>query len=138
MVSQRKRPFEKGPPSDRIFGFVFACVFAILGAISMLRGGALSLYLFAFSALTLAVALGRPMWLAPLNRLWMRFGELLHRLVSPVVLGVIFFGVIAPFALVMKLFGRDSMRRRHDPEATSYWIARDPAGPDSESFRDQF
>jgi hypothetical protein len=68
----------------------------------------------------------------------MAFGEVLHRVVSPLVLGVIFFAVFTPFGLVMRWSGRDSMKRRCEPQARSYWIRRDPPGPPPESLRDQF
>jgi len=125
-------------PSNRSFGMLFAAVFAIAGAVSLWRGGALYPWLFGLSALTLAVTLVVPEALAPFNRLWMRFGELLHRLVSPVMVGAIFYGVIMPFALVMRLAKRDALRLKFDPAAKSYWIAREPPGPDAESFNNQF
>ncbi len=133
-------PYSNTPPlpSNRSFGMLFAVVFAAAGGVSLWRSGALYPWLFGLSALTLAVTLVVPDALAPLNRLWMRFGELLHRLVSPVMVGAIFYGVITPFALVMRLAKRDALRLKFDPAAKSYWIAREPPGPDAESFNNQF
>ena len=125
-------------PSNRSFGMLFTAAFAIAGAVSLWRSGALYPWLLGLSALTLAVTLVVPEALAPFNRLWMRFGALLHRLVSPVMIGAIFFGVIMPFALVMRLAKRDALRLEFDPAAKSYWIAREPPGPDAESFNNQF
>ena len=65
-----------------------------------------------------------PAALAPLNRVWTRFGLLLHRIVSPVVLGVMFFVVVTPMGLVMRALGKDPLRLRFDREARSYWIDR--------------
>jgi hypothetical protein len=84
------------------------------------------------------VAILKPDILAPLNRLWMKFGELLHRIVSPIVLGIIFFGVITPFGKVMALSRRDPLRRKQDPNLSSYWIRREPPGPAPGSFPNQF
>ena len=85
-----------------------------------------------------ACALAAPDWLAPLNRVWTRFGFLLHKIVSPIVLGVMFFGVVAPTGLLMRLVGKDPLRLRLDEQARTYWIERRPPGPSPESFKDQF
>jgi hypothetical protein len=58
--------------------------------------------------------------------------------VSPIVLGAIFFAVFTPVALVMRLFGRDAMCRRWQPDAPSYWVKRDPPGPAEDSYRNMF
>jgi hypothetical protein len=92
----------------------------------------------ALAALTALVTLVRTHWLAPFNRAWMKLAEVLHQVVSPVVLGVIFFGLFTPVAMVMRAFGRDAMARRFDPALPSYWIRRDPPGPRDDSFRDMF
>ena len=62
----------------------------------------------------------------------------LHKVVNPVVMGLLFYATITPMALVMKLMGKDPLRRRFDPEAKSYWIERRPAGPEPQSMRRQF
>ncbi|MCX7144068.1 MAG: SxtJ family membrane protein [Proteobacteria bacterium] len=125
--------------SDRAFGLVFAGVFSIAGAISMLgeRGRATLWFLLA-GALFLLAALLAPAVLAPLNRIWTRFGLLLHAIVSPIVLGSIFFLVVMPIGLTMRLFGKNPLPLRFDHGAKSYWIKREPHGPDSGGFRDQF
>ena len=125
--------------SDRAFGLVFACLFALIG-VSMVFGGkgTAALWFFLAGALFLAAALIAPGILAPLNRVWTRFGLLLHLIVSPIVLGSIFFMVVMPIGLAMRLLGKAPLRLRFQPEARTYWIKRDPPGPDSGGFRDQF
>ncbi len=86
-------------------------------------------------ALVFAVLLGV---LAPLNRAWARLGLVLHRLTNPLVMAVIFYLAVTPTALVLRLFGKDPLRRRFEPEAESYWIERRPPGPAPESMRHQF
>lgn len=124
--------------SNWSFGWLFTTVFALLGAYSAWHGGWLYPWAFTLAATTAAVTLARPEWLAPLNRAWMRLGELLHRVVSPLVLGVIFYGVFTPVGFVMRLAGRDIMRRRFEPETATYWLERTPPGPAPDSFTDQF
>lgn len=124
--------------SDRTFGLVFAAVFALIAILPMLHGRAPHVWALVIGMAFLATALTRPALLHPLNRLWFRFGILLHRLVTPVVLGVLFYLVLTPTAAVMRVFGKDPLQRRFDPEAESYWIRREPPGPAPESMVDQF
>jgi hypothetical protein len=117
-------------PTDRSFGWTFTGVFTLLAFFQP--------WVLALAALTALVTLIRSHWLAPLNRLWMKFGELLHRVVSPVVLGVIFYGLFTPVGMAMRACGRDAMKRRFEPGRPSYWERRDPPGPPDDSFRDMF
>jgi hypothetical protein len=124
--------------SNRSFGLVFAAVLLVVGVFPWLFGGILRLWALFASAAFLAVALVSPSVLAPLNRLWTRFGLLLHKIVSPIVLSIMFYLVITPIGLLMRLFGKDPLRLKYDPSAESYWIPRDPPGPAPESLKDQF
>jgi predicted membrane metal-binding protein len=133
---EREERSETG--SNRSFGLVFAAVFAVLALWPLLRGGDLRWVPLAIAASFLTVALAAPAVLAPLNRLWMRFGRLLHGIVNPVVMAVIFVGVITPAALIMRALGRDPLRLELDRNASSYWIMRQPPGPAPDTMRHQF
>ena len=126
------------PSSNRAFGFVFATVFALIGALPLLSGDGVRAWSLAVAAAFLAVALALPSVLTGLNRLWLRFGLLLHRIVSPVVLGVMFFLVVTPTGFLMRLLGKDPLRLRYEEKASTYWIDRTPPGPPPESFDRQF
>lgn len=117
---------------------VFAAVFALIGLLPLAFGGALRLWSLLLAGAFVGVALVVPSLLAPLNRLWLRFGLLLHRIVSPLVLGIMFFLVITPMGLLMRAFGKDLLRLKFDRGAASYWIERSPPGPPPESMKDQF
>ena len=126
-------------PSDRSFGFTFVVFFALVAAWQIWVGRAVvAAFLTGFSAAILVVTLVRPHTLAPANRAWMRFGALLHHIVNPIVLGAMYYGVITPFGLVMRLFRYDPMKRRFDRSARTYWIDRTPPGPPSDSLPNQF
>jgi hypothetical protein len=125
-------------PSNRSFGWTFTGVCLVFGAYGLWKGGAAQAWLLAVAALIALVTATRDSWLAPFNRAWMALGELLGRVVSPVVLGVIFFGVFTPVGALMRRFGRDAMCRKLDASARSYWVKRDPPGPAESSFRDMF
>jgi hypothetical protein len=124
--------------SERSFGLVFAGFFALLGALSLYHGSTRWHYWLPLAALFAVLAYAVPSLLAPLNHLWAKFGLLLHMVVSPLVLGLLFYVGIAPIGFLMRLAGKDPMRRRFEPTAKSYWIIREPPGPAPETFKHQF
>lgn len=124
--------------SDRAFGAVFTAVFVIIALFPLLGGGEVRVWAVVVAALFLAVSLVRSSLLGPLNRLWMKLGLLLHRVVSPVVLGLLFYGVVLPTGLLMRLVGKRTIPTTFDHERASYWIPRDPPGPAPEGMKNQF
>lgn len=108
--------------SERAFGVVFAAVFAIVGLWPLVHGDALRLWALAISAVFLVLALVWTAPLRPLNWLWTRFGLLLHAIVNPVVMGLLFFGTVLPIGLILRLSGKDLLNLRRNPAARSYWI----------------
>jgi hypothetical protein len=124
--------------SDRSFGVVFAVVFAIVAVFPLWSGGAVRIWALGAGAAFLAAALAVPRALRPLNLLWFRFGLLLHRIVSPLVMGLLFFVTVTPVGLLMRASGKDPMRLKRDPAAASYWIPRQPPGPAPGSMKNQF
>lgn len=130
--------------SERSFGLVFSTVFLLIGAWniyqdwpqwhqSLLGLGGLGLaVVFAVLAVFFQDALKIP------NLLWFKLGQLLHKIVSPLVLGLLFILTIVPTALIMKVLGHDPLRLRMDPDAESYWIHREPPGPEPKSMSRQF
>lgn len=124
--------------SDRAFGVVFAVVFGVIGLWPLAQGGALRLWAVGLAAVFLVLALVWPTSLRPLNRLWTRLGLLLHAVVNPLVMGLLFFGTVLPIGLILRLRGKDLLNLRRDSEARSYWIERKPPGPQPETMIHQF
>ena len=125
------------PGSDRTFGLVMAGALAVLALFNGWHHGRLWPWMLLAAALFLVLGLLRPSLLHPLNRLWMMLGLLMHKIVNPIVMGLLFYGTILPTGLVMRLRGRDLLRLKRDPAAETYWIKRTP-GPAPETMRDQF
>lgn len=124
-------------PSNRKFGFFFTAVFLSAAVYFWHKTNTSLAYSFAvLSGLFFHATLIKADALLPLNNLWMRFGLLLGMIVSPVVLGLIFFVLFTPIAFFMRLFGRDELRLRFR-EKTSHWIKRE-APAKSDSFKHQF
>jgi hypothetical protein len=124
--------------SNRSFGLVFSGFFLIVGLLPALHGNSLRYWALVASAVFLALALLAPASLGPLNRIWAKIGQLLHRIVSPIALAVLFFCVVTPTGLLLRLIGKDVLRLRFDKAAASYWIPRSPPGPVAESLKNQY
>jgi hypothetical protein len=124
--------------SDRGFGLVFAAFFALVSALSWWRGHTGWYGTLPVAVAFLVVAYVAPHLLAPLNRLWLKFGLLLYKVMNPIVLGLLFFVTIMPIGLLMRALGKDFLRLKLDPQAESYWIDRKPPGPPPQSMRNQF
>jgi hypothetical protein len=124
--------------SDRSFGVVMAGALAAVTLFNVWHSGRLWPWTGGLAALFLAAGLLRPTLLNPLNRAWQKFGLLLHAVVNPVVMALLFFGTVLPTGLVMRMLGKDLLRLKRQPEADSYWIVRQPPGPSPETMKDQF
>jgi hypothetical protein len=124
--------------SERSFGCVFAAVFAIIACWPLMSGGGLRLWALAVAAILLAIAVLRPALLRPLNRLWFRIGLLLHHVVTPIVMGVIFVLGVLPTALVMRLRRKDPLRIAPRRRGESNWVVRTPPGPAPDSMKHLF
>ena len=118
-------------PPNRKFGFFFTFIFLLMGA--YMSPANYSYLPFGIAALFFIVTLVKADLLLPLNKLWMMLGLLLGMIVSPLVLGIIFFGLFTPISLLMKLFGRDELRLKLASHK-SYWKERSAdarqSGPD--------
>jgi len=124
--------------SDRSFGFVFAVVFAIIGFWPFYATGKVHIWALVVAAVFVGVALVVPKLLAPLNKIWTKFGLLLHKIVNPVIMGLLFYVVITPFGIVPRVLGKKFLDTVPDPLVESYWIIRKPPGPAPECMKDQF
>lgn len=124
--------------SDRSFGVVITVALTAVGLFPLLNGEPPRWWSLAVAGVMLVVTLVRAELLAPLNRVWFRFGLFLHRIINPVIMAVIYFAVVTPTGLIMRAVGKDPLRLRRDPNAESYWIHRTPPGPEPESMTNQF
>jgi len=125
-------------PSNRSFGFLFGFIFLVVSAYFYMENSAFSTYFFFMLSIFFSiVALVKADVLQPLNNLWMQFGLLLGMIVSPIVLGIIFFGLFTPLSVLMRLFGRDELRLRYKKKPT-YWILRESPIGQADAFKQQF
>lgn len=130
-------------PSNTRFGWFLTLVLAIAALFCYLFsaiGNTLGLGLSAAALTSALITLFKPQLLAPLNRLWFLLGDLLGKIISPIVLGAIFFLIITPVAVVGRVLGRDELRLKRQSRQTqsTYWIDRKSPSPKGDSFNNQF
>ena len=128
--------------SERSFGLVFAVLFVIVALFPLLtmsdQEGTIRVWALIVAAFFVVSALTMPRVLAPLNMLWFRFGMLLHKIVNPLIMGLIFFLTVTPIGLIMRALGKTPLKLVFDKNADTYWIERDPPGPKPETMKRQF
>ena len=111
--------------SNRSFGLVFFVVFLIIGLWPLLDGGQFKIWSLFFSLLFLVLGLTNSKLLTPINLLWTKFGILLGNIFAPIVMSFIFFLVVTPIGLLMRIMGRDLLRTKYNKSGKSYWIKRE-------------
>ena len=126
------------PGSERSFGLLMAAVLAMLAGVNGWHDGYLWPWLGGAAVLFVMFGLYLPAALKPLNRLWFKFGLLLHKVVNPIVMGVVFYGAVVPTGLIMRVVRKDPLRLASEPDRASYWIERQPPGPEAQTMKDQF
>ena len=124
-------------PSNKKFGYFFTVVFVISTIYFLYSELKTATYIMALVAsLFFVITLINANLLLPLNKLWMKFGLLLGKIISPIVLGIIFLGLFTPYGIVMRIFGRDELRLKQIKKK-SYWINRSKT-LDKYNFKQQF
>jgi hypothetical protein len=124
-------------PSNRKFGFFFSIVFLAAAIYFYINNTDLVVYVLGIlSALFFVITFVKADLLLPLNKLWMKVGFMLGIILSPIVLGIIFFFLFTPIAFHMRLFGRDELKLRFKKQP-SYWIKRDKE-VQSDFYKNQF
>jgi len=129
---------EEKTASEKSLGRVFAVVCGLIAAFGFYKGSSHAPYwtLAAIVFLLLAYFWNAP--LKPLNRFWMKLGQILFLITNPLIMGIIFFGVVTPTGLIMRALGKDLLKMKLDRNAKSYWIERNPPGPAGPEMTNQF
>ena len=122
-------------PSNKNFGIVFFLVFIIIGLWPLLENNEIRYWSIFTSLIFLLLGLLNSKILKPLNKLWFYFGILLGRMISPLVMGIIFYLIVTPIGLLMRLFRKDILNLKYNTNSKSYWIKKD--GPKSK-MKNQF
>ncbi len=121
--------------SERSFGLVFTVVFAAIGLWPLIGGNPLRWWAIGIAAVFFILAFVAPKILAPLNTVWMGVGKVMHKVVSPLVLGLLYAVAVIPTGWFLRLRGLDPLRLKRDPSAKTYWVTRNG---EPSSFKNQF
>jgi Saxitoxin biosynthesis operon protein SxtJ len=125
-------------PTNRRFGVTVGGVGIFVGGVRFLFGHDHATWWLAIGLVLVLLAAVWPAALAPLNRLWLRFGQLLYKFVNPVVMTLLYVSAIVPIGALMRLSGKDPLRLKPSPDAESYWILRGPRAARPEDMKNQF
>ncbi len=120
--------------SNRSFGIVFFAFFLIIAFYPLLKGNDLRVWSIILSLIFLVLGLMNSVILSPLNKLWFKFGLMIGRVVSPIVMGIIFFFVVTPTGILMRLTGKDLLKLKFN-NTNTYWIEKsDPKSKMTNQF----
>ena len=114
----------KSQSSNRSFGLLFFIVFLILGVWPLKNSGNLNLYLIGISSIFLVLGLINSKLLSPLNKTWIKFGELLGLIIAPIVMAFVYFIFLTPISFIVRIFGKDLLGIKLNKKIDSYWIKR--------------
>ena len=115
--------------SNRSFGIVFFAFFLIISLFPLFKDGNIRIWAIVLAIIFLILGLLNSSILYPLNKIWFKFGALLGNIMSPIVMGIVFFFVVTPTSLIMRMFGKNLLGLKKDNKK-SYWIERSPIKSD--------
>jgi hypothetical protein len=121
--------------SEKSFGILFFIVFAIIGLYPLLSFNFVRVWALVIALIFLFLGLTKPSVLKPLNTGWIKLGEILGKIIAPIVMLLVFFIVITPIGLMLRLFGKDILGLKFSEKVKTYWITRDKnIGPMKRQF----
>jgi len=120
---------------NRSFGLLFFFVFLLIALWPLINGGSPRIILLPIAVVFLILGLVNSKLLTPLNRLWIKFGELLGRIIAPIVMAVVYFLVLTPLSFLIRMTGKDLLKVKFSNKIDTYWIQRDKdLGPMDKQF----
>jgi Saxitoxin biosynthesis operon protein SxtJ len=125
-------------PSDKSFGITFSVIFALVGLAPLVHGGHSRVWALLISCMFIVIAFLAPRMLRVPNIMWSRFGAVLHKIINPIILSLLFVIVMMPMAIFLRVLRVKLIPLKFDADAASYWVRRIPPGPTPESLKNQF
>ena len=125
----------KSKENNRGFGLLFFVVFLIISLWPLLKSENPRIYFFPVAFLFLILGLINSKILTPLNKFWIKFGELLGRFIAPIVMAIVYFIILTPLSIIVRLLGKDLLKVKFSNKINSYWIKRiKDLGPMNKQF----
>ena len=114
----------KSRENNKGFGLLFFAVFSIIGLWPIINGGIPRVIFFPLAFIFLVLGLINSKILTPFNRAWVKFGELLGMIIAPIVMALVYFLVLTPISIIVRIFGKDLLKTKLSDNNKSYWIKR--------------
>ena len=114
----------KSKSSNKSFGVLFFIVFLILGLWPLTKGNLINIYLIFLAAIFLILGLLNSKLLTPLNKGWIKFGEILGIFIAPIIMALVYFIILTPISLIVRIFGKDLLGLKFNKKIDTYWIKR--------------
>ena len=115
----------KSKKNNRGFGFLFFIVFLDFGLWPLINNGNINFFLISISLIFLILGLLNSKLLTPLNKGWIKFGEVLGIIIAPIVMCLVYFIILTPISLIVRIFGKDLLKLKSTKKIETYWIKRD-------------
>ena len=110
--------------SNRSFGLLFFVVFLVIALWPLTKKSEINLYLISIALIFFVLGILNSKILSPLNKAWIKLGEILGRIVAPVVMAIVYFIILTPISLLVRLFGKDLIGMKFSNDIKSYWVKR--------------
>ena len=110
--------------NNKGFGLLFFVVFLIIGFLPIINGNSPRVIFFPFALIFLILGLINSKILTPLNKAWVKFGEFLGAIIAPIVMAVVYFVVLTPISIIVRICGKDLLKVKFSDKNDSYWIKR--------------
>ena len=114
----------KSKENNKGFGILFFIVFLLVGLWPLLKGDSPRIYFFPIAVLFLILGLINSKILTPLNKTWIKFGELLGAIIAPIVMGLVYFFILTPLSFLIRITGKDLLNVKFSNKVKTYWIKR--------------
>ena len=125
----------KSKENNKGFGLLFFIVFLLIGLWPLIKGDSPRILFFPIALVFLILGLMNAKILSPLNRLWIKFGELLGKIIAPVVMAFIYFIILTPLSFLIRITGKDLLKVKYSNKVNTYWIKRiKDLGPMNKQF----
>ena len=109
---------------NRSFGLLFFIIFLAFALWPLTKGGDVNLYLFSIALIFLALGIFNSKILSPLNKSWIKLGEILGRIIAPIVMAIVYFIILTPISLLVRFIGKDLIGMKFSNDIKSYWVKR--------------
>ena len=114
----------KSQNSNRSFGLLFFIVFIVVGLWPVIKGEAANIYLILISLFFLIFGLINSKILSPFNKAWIKFGEILGLIIAPIIMALVYFIILTPISLIVRMFGKDLLGLKFLKNQDTYWTKR--------------